>query len=94
MILKQKRTYSLTAKERKALRAAEDKKKNGRSGGRTGDGSSVTRENAETDMVAAQKLTRKTNAAVIAVVSVAIALILAAILVPVIMYVEIGRAHV
>ncbi len=84
--MKQKRTYSLTAKERKALRAAQDKKKNGRSAESAGGGSS-TREAAESEMVAAQKNSRKTNMTVIAVVGVAIALILAAILVPSIMYV-------
>lgn len=80
--MKEKRTYSLTAKERKERRAAEAQKKNGKTV-RTG----TDAPSAEAAMLASQKRSKRTAATVGAVLCVAVVLILAALIVPVIAYV-------
>ncbi len=84
--MKEKRTYSLTAKERKARRAAaQNNARKGEEAKIPTDYSSVRAEQ-EGAMIASQKQSKSTAIIVGAVIAVAIILILAAILVPVISF--------
>jgi len=86
--LKQKRNYSLTAKERKAKRMAAENKAARKSQAAVGKNPApVTRESAERAMVQSQKQARTTAIAVGAVCALAILLILVALIAPVIMYI-------
>ncbi|MCI9404471.1 MAG: hypothetical protein HFJ22_03390 [Clostridia bacterium] len=79
--MKEKRTYSLTAKERKQRRAEAEKKQNKqiKSGGDA--------QSAEAAMLASQKTAKRNAVTVGAVLCVAIILVIAALLAPVIAYV-------
>lgn len=79
--MKQKRNYSMTAKERKAMRAEKERKD---------EKPAPERAEIQTDeqsMAAAQTRSKRSTVIMIVVVSVAILLILAAILIPIIIYV-------
>lgn len=81
--MKEKRKYSLTAKERKALRREQEKKKD-----TTVSTTDVAaRENAEQAMVAAQKSNKRSAALIFAIVAISVVLILTAVLTPVIAFV-------
>ena len=84
--MKEKRKYSLTAKERKALRNATDKKANSKPDKKT-DNVEDVRENNEREMIAAQKSNKRSAAGVICVVVLAVLMILTAIITPAVMYV-------
>ena len=91
--MKEKRTYSLTAKERKAKRMAEQNKENNKQ--KAADKASAqqqaqeapSREQAESAMLSAQKNSKRSALAVGAVACLAIVLIVVALIAPVIMYV-------
>ncbi len=89
--MKNKRTYSLTAKERKALRngvgrgGKSKQSSDGKKVGVSSDGSALAAMEAE--MLDGQKRSRRSAALIGIVIAVAIVLILSAILVPVIMLV-------
>lgn len=93
--MKEKRTYSLTAKERKARRRAAEEKANNKNGGSsvsankntsTDKSAENTRVSQEQAMLASQSGSRKTAVMVGAIACVAILLILVALIVPVIAY--------
>lgn len=84
--MKEKRTYSLTAKERKARRAGQVKSRKEEETVKPSVDYTEVRAAQEGAMIASQKHSRSTALIVGAVVAVAIILILAAILVPVISY--------
>ena len=86
--MKQKRNYSLTAKERKQKRMAEQNKKSGRgndivSTPRT----SAPKVSAETEMAMSQQRSKRTAIMVGCVIAVAILMIIVALIAPVIMYI-------
>lgn len=81
---KQKRTYSLTAKERKAKRAAAEKKKGSLIEPQNSEELSV--EAQEQAMVVARKRSKRTTVIIGVTVGVAVLLILTAVLVPVILF--------
>ncbi|MCH5165474.1 MAG: hypothetical protein J1G01_03630 [Clostridiales bacterium] len=84
--MKQKRTYSLTAKERKAKRMAEQNKRNSKVNA-VENSETVTRESAERAMISSQKRSRRSAIVIGAVCLVAIILILVALIAPVILYI-------
>lgn len=88
--MKQKRTYSLTAKERKQKRMAEQNKKSIAktqiSKSKAEQKSEAPMLSAEAQMAMSQKRSKRSTVIVSCVVGVAILLIIAALIVPVIMY--------
>ncbi len=88
--MKEKRTYSLTAKERKALRQAENNKKANKrqQTPKTQKPVSATdiREESERQMIAVQARSKRVTAIITAVICVAVVLILAALIAPAIAY--------
>lgn len=85
--MKQKRNYSLTAKERKAKRMAAENKAARKTLTVQAKESVPTRESAERAMIMSQKRSRRSAIIIGAVCTVAILLILVALIAPVIMYI-------
>lgn len=86
--MKQKRTYSLTAKERKAKRMAEENKSARKSNAKANDVKPTveTRESAEKAMAQSQKRSRLTAIIIGGAACLAVLLIVIALIVPAIMY--------
>ena len=87
--MKQKRNYSLTAKERKQKRMAEQNKKSGRVSNTvtTPRANATPKLSAEAEMAMSQQRSKRTAIMVGCVIAVAILLIIVALIAPVIMYV-------
>ncbi len=84
--MKEKRTYSLTAKERKQKRLAAENKKNG-TAKPTFAKSTQSKLSAEAEMALSQKRSKQSAIIIGCVVALAVLLIIAALLAPVIMFV-------
>lgn len=84
--MKEKRKYSLTAKERKALRQSKEKNNESKSE-QIANANAASRIKSEREMIAAQKSNKRSAAVVICIVVLAVVMILTAIITPAVMYV-------